>query len=156
MDPGSPPHTRGILQRSRLAVRIRGSPPRMRGIRPDGVADNGLDGITPAYAGNTNVAIGLCQKVRDHPRIRGEYINSCWSIDGTKGSPPHTRGIRHACLRKGANFGITPAYAGNTWTSRNSSPLTRDHPRIRGEYCISPAEPASAEGSPPHTRGIQR
>ena len=51
---GSPPHTRGILR----SVAVLSESPR----------------ITPAYAGNTNPNKKTMVYVRDHPRIRGEYI----------------------------------------------------------------------------------
>ena len=71
-------------------------------------------GITPAYAGNTEgdrVVKGIQE---DHPRIRGEYGNATSAIPKNSGSPPHTRGILDAAVRRKRGKGITPAYAGNT------------------------------------------
>ena len=71
---GSPPHTRGTLNRYEVKkVRIR---------------------ITPAYAGNTPTEhISLTNK-EDHPRIRGEHNTSPTFFTDMRGSPPHTRGTR--------------------------------------------------------------
>ena len=49
--------------------------------------------------------------------------------------------------------GITPAYAGNTTTTKNKSSVRKDHPRIRGEHYIVSMEEYGSLGSPPHTRG---
>ena len=71
--PGSPPHTRGIPSRCRIAV------PGRR--------------FTPAYAGNTTgeYVTNPCRWV--HPRIRGEYPETPYWRVQSGGSPPHTRGI---------------------------------------------------------------
>ena len=70
---GSPPHTRGIPSRCRIAV------PGRR--------------FTPAYAGNTTgeYVTNPCRWV--HPRIRGEYPETPYWRVQSGGSPPHTRGI---------------------------------------------------------------
>ena len=111
-----------------------GSPPHTRGIHPGADVGRHQFGITPAYAGNTQMLHSNVQECWDHPRIRGEYfilrLNSLY----IEGSPPHTRGIH---LRQQAVYlghGITPAYAGNTYSRRSSPRPAWDHPRIRGEY----------------------
>ena len=63
-----------------------------------------------------------------------------------------TRRIRNHrifCLR------ITPAHAGNTSVFRRGYPLSRDHPRTRGEHPDGGIPGNSTEGSPPHTRGTR-
>ena len=70
---GSPPHTRGILRRAPAAV--------------------GLDGFTPAYAGNTAIREYPRLTPQVHPRIRGEYLPEQEHRRPFWGSPPHTRGI---------------------------------------------------------------
>ena len=91
---GSPPPTRGILQRL---------PPRPQAV-----------GITPAYAGNTTVFLALGCLYGDHPRLRGEYLIDLSFYFAHRGSPPPTRGIHISDRRKCVAIGITPAYAGNT------------------------------------------
>ena len=51
-------------------------------------------------------------------------------------------------------YGITPAYAGNTFRVHTDSLFLWDHPRIRGEYANEYYGMAEVTGSPPHTRGI--
>ena len=70
------------------------------------------------------------------------------------GSPPHTRGIRLNLRDVVCWQGITPAYAGNTREQDTLEALSRDHPRIRGEYTNQMASLQRKIGSPPHTRGI--
>ena len=50
-----------------------GSPPHTRGILPFDCTDLVVDGITPAYAGNTRSYEFFLLRCKDHPRIRGEY-----------------------------------------------------------------------------------
>ena len=134
--PGSPPHTRGILPSVLIcALSLR---------------------FTPAYAGNTHRQRVIRRAAWVHPRIRGEYWPNPASALPRQGSPPHTRGI----LVKFC-FGVivgrfTPAYAGNTRSRDAPSAGPQVHPRIRGEYGDYMKVTQVAEGSPPHTRGIQR
>ena len=72
------------------------------------------------------------------------------------GSPPHTRGILDKLHQQAAWTGFTPAYAGNTPKRISVSGVKRVHPRIRGEYLAQYCMKVLPEGSPPHTRGIQR
>ena len=69
---GSPPHTRG------------------KGALPGGHLS--LGGITPAYAGKSNMIPTIQMKQWDHPRMRGEKkIIPCYILMAL-GSPPHARG----------------------------------------------------------------
>ena len=90
---------------------------------------------------------------RDHPRLRGEHLKRQKTAWSRTGSPPPTRGTPYIIDELRENTGITPAYAGNTYRLQRSESLQRDHPRLRGEHCLSwkayPCDP----GSPPPTRG---
>ena len=50
-----------------------GSPPHMRGTRLGRTIGGDARGITPAYAGNTNLRIFIRLLLWDHPRICGEH-----------------------------------------------------------------------------------
>ena len=89
-----------------------------------------------------------------HPRIRGEYLSVEDADLEVGGSPPHSRGIPHPCLRRADEAGLTPAFAGNTGTSVMEVCPAGAHPRIRGEYSILRITLGSLRGSPPHSRGI--
>ena len=110
----------------------------------------------------------------DYPRLRGEYLFGSIHTADERGSPPLARGILStaddtwtregitpACAgntyhgeRKALQPRITPAYAGNTRCSMTAPPRSRDHPRLRGEYCDNGFKKHFLLGSPPLTRGI--
>ena len=151
------PHAWRTLYKSKIGFAWRWDHPRIRGeheYTQTGIAY--IDGIIPAYAGNTTAVsncenavtgssphtrgtrsprLSAAERCWDHPRIRGEHAGA---VD-----------------QRPDQLGIIPAYAGNTWTGcaikylwRGSSPHTRgtrtsyqqglaayrDHPRIRGEH----------------------
>ena len=130
---GSSPHTRGTLEVVERA--------------------QSLDGIIPAYAGNTVQRLTPAQRGGDHPRIRGEHFQRV-SWDRTYGgSSPHTRGTRDLYLDVDTGRGIIPAYAGNTSRRWHLAVPGRDHPRIRGEHRPGVPVRVRRSGSSPHTRG---
>ncbi len=89
---GSPPHTRGHVQRQRF-------------IRAVG-------GITPAYAGTWYTIRKVFTPEGDHPRIRGDMLSDTIIKKRPGGSPPHTRGHAFMFLMSLRPTRITPAYAG--------------------------------------------
>ena len=108
----------------------------------------------PALAGNTLAEALEGPGGEDHPRSRGEYRVHVRRIESDAGSSPLSRGIlRSVCGPRGLD-GIIPALAGNTLTQCLRHPLTRDHPRSRGEYLSYPYPQNTAEGSSPLSRGI--
>ncbi|MDN5357341.1 MAG: hypothetical protein PWR17_510 [Candidatus Methanomethylophilaceae archaeon] len=50
--------------------------------------------------------------------------------------------------------GITPAYAGTTETVYYLFRITKDHPRLRGDYWFRGRHRRAGHGSPPLTRGL--
>ena len=58
-----------------------GSPPRMRGKVPCSVFHCFGAGITPAYAGKSQVCSPACRLGQDHPRVCGE--KNIWAVAGT-------------------------------------------------------------------------
>ena len=132
---GDHPRMRGEHAASELTnSQSKGSSPHARGTPDQHARGRGRQGIIPACAGNTKVLFRPSKDFWDHPRMRGEHrtLPSC-RIEGT-GSSPHARGT-HAILSGGiVAFGIIPACAGNTGSSRLIGVLVRDHPRMRGEH----------------------
>ena len=51
------------------------------------------------------------------------------------------------------DYGITPAYAGNTGIILAPLTLFQDHPRLRGEHDMNNDDISDTMGSPPLTRG---
>ena len=60
------------------SARTLGSPPRMRGKPCTSAFNFRFPGITPAYAGKTNLSLKLGSSPEDHPRVCGEnYLEAC-------------------------------------------------------------------------------
>ena len=79
---------------------LRGSPPLARGIPIKAKITRSSSRITPACAGNTREATGATATIRDHPRLRGEYIVFFSQPEAEHGSPPLARGIRKRRCQK--------------------------------------------------------
>ena len=115
-----------------------GSPPHGRGKGPERTVVLAHHGITPAWAGKSQVCILVNLPIEDHPRMGGEKIGSSRRFKVTKGSPPHGRGkvidknITVECDR------ITPAWAGKRKCLFLVVSEARDHPRMGGEKAFSP------------------
>ena len=69
-----------------------GSSPHMRGTLADQPQATPVDGIIPAYAGNTQHSTSKPSPPRDHPRICGEHLDRQLRYVATLGSSPHMRG----------------------------------------------------------------
>ncbi len=117
------------------AVRSPGSPPRMRGARPDPPVLGAVLGITPAYAGSTTPPVTSSSASRDHPCVCGA----------------HGGAVRHGVLL----LGITPAYAGSTGLHVLVTPGLWDHPRVCGEHLAYRLTKYVCPGSPPRMRGAR-
>ena len=114
-----------------------------------------IDGIIPAYAGNTSSLRLRWTGGRDHPRVCGEHPLGSPPLGSGSGSSPRMRGTRQGSTAKRAADGIIPAYAGNTFSLLLVLGRRRDHPRVCGEHplvrrCV-PRDP----GSSPRMRGTQ-
>ena len=86
----------------------------MRGTPKEGAYGKAIDGIIPAYAGNTFHQVLGGEFVGDHPRVCGEHPYRIIPIPEDMGSSPRMRGTLG--FRGGGivHRGIIPAYAGNT------------------------------------------
>ena len=73
-------------------VLLVGSSPHTRGAPMISMCGAGTRGIIPAYAGSTSDSFATRGSARDHPRIRGEHLNSGAAHRVAQGSSPHTRG----------------------------------------------------------------
>ena len=130
---GSPPHTRGKVEKLSL-------PPEWRR-------------ITPAHAGKRCQQLDLQRKSEDHPRTRGEKLDTGICREVIPGSPPHTRGKDPVYGENVLKTRITPAHAGKSYAGDVCHWYTEDHPRTRGEKILCMVKTSSRPGSPPHTRG---
>ena len=130
-----------------------GSSPHTRGAPSANCSARRCKRIIPAYAGSTQRSSPSSGTSRDHPRIRGEHVDSSVRNLSSMGSSPHTRGAPPDGALVALQRGIIPAYAGSTRVFRDEEDATEDHPRIRGEHSQHRGTAQSFGGSSPHTRG---
>ncbi len=154
---GSSPHTRGTLANSKTPAASMEDHPRIRGeheYTQTGIAY--IDGIIPAYAGNTVPAalrvalaagssphtrgtrsprLSAAERCWDHPRIRGEHPSRASDAASMAGIIPAYAGNTHfAELVHADGEGSSPHTRGTRRCGRSTPGSTRDHPRIRGEH----------------------
>ena len=112
-----------------------------------------IPGITPACAGRRWYAIDDADRVKDHPRVRGEKERVQRRARAVVGSPPRARGEGGADDPSKSKSRITPACAGRSLHPRAGRGGDRDHPRVRGEKRLNSRSLMPAMGSPPRARG---
>ena len=130
-----------------------GSPPRMQGKEVQGLFQDLVGGITPAYAGKRGSGSLPRSCRRDHPRVCGEKISQTRRNLPLGGSPPRVRGKDQACSRWRYPDGITPACAGKSCPPQAPTFTRQDHPRVCGEKMFGKNSNIQDVGSPPHVRG---
>ena len=89
----------------------------------------------------------------DHPRLCGEKVSTTANATQQAGSPPPMRGKAFDANGDVTAAGITPAYAGKSWTCKCPVPESRDHPRLCGEKVRLICWRKIGAGSPPPMRG---
>ena len=112
----------------------KGSSPLARGARGGRFLDVRPEGIIPACAGSTAVAMSRCVASGDHPRLRGEHGAKAANAQMDKGSSPLARGARIRGRERVSHRGIIPACAGSTTWWSPCLVFGWDHPRLRGEH----------------------
>ena len=169
------PRTCGEQQSGRAQkFSLQGSPPHMRGTADSIIVREDADRITPAHAGTSQAGEKEISPSGDHPRTCGEQRAMQEMPDSCRGSPPHMRGTGLGIDPKTVPYRITPAHAGNSFSTaanalcaEGSPPHMRgtvsvliqdgspgvDHPRTCGEQHLPPTEIQGFQGSPPHMRG---
>ena len=109
------PRIRGEhVEPSEMLTAQNGSSPHTRGARQRRARRRRQPRIIPAYAGSTTLEVPQMTAHRDHPRIRGEHLNSGAAHRVAQGSSPHTRGAHDSRI--------------------GALGCRSDHPRIRGEH----------------------
>ena len=92
---------------------------------------------------------------KDHPRLRGEYLQLPCMMFALLGSPPLARGVLCSNCNCSSRRRITPACAGSTVGICNLIAVFWDHPRLRGEYLTYHDVLVLIQGSPPLARGVR-
>ena len=113
--PRDHPRSRGVYA-SALPVdsNVSGSSPLARGLLPAPLRENVVAGIIPARAGFTERSRRCPESSRDHPRSRGVYHTSSWTVISVVGSSPLARGLLAVPAGDDGRTGIIPARAGFT------------------------------------------
>ena len=134
-------------------ARWAGSSPRTRGAPRLGREVPHRVGIIPADAGSTLTCASPTCGQGDHPRGRGEHVDTLYSLGVHEGSSPRTRGALELSLDADQLTGIIPADAGSTPGDLRGVEGHRDHPRGRGEHKRTHTQRSCPCGSSPRTRG---
>ena len=137
----------------RVVTEKGGSPPRGRGKAFHGIFEGLVGGITPAWAGKSDVVRKYKQLERDHPRVGGEKTRPRRPRLAVVGSPPRGRGKAAGGQHRAPKRGITPAWAGKRYTCFGNAIALQDHPRVGGEKSILGLSKGGEKGSPPRGRG---
>ena len=109
--------------------------------------------VSPAYAGKSACAGGMCRPLWDHPRVYGEKRRLTQCASFAEGSPPRMRGKEKYGIGMTLPSRITPAYAGKRHWWTPPARAFRDHPRVCGEKRKFILRTFSKLGSPPRMRG---
>ena len=125
----------------------------MRGKVLDGTGKTIASGITPAYAGKSNILLDSVRVMWDHPRLCGEKSRNSAVLAINSGSPPPMRGKAVQKHAADVRSGITPAYAGKSDFLHGAGKLFWDHPRLCGEKLWRFWRRDVLQGSPPPMRG---
>ena len=141
------------VNRVHCLVRLKGSPPQVRGKQIEHISLSVHWRITPAGAGKTPMFQASLPAKQDHPRRCGENNFAYAHICGCHGSPPQVRGKLGALPQIIQAIGITPAGAGKTSGSPFVHKQVRDHPRRCGENLTATRPTRLMSGSPPQVRG---
>ena len=156
IDIGDHPRLRGEYVVGKYSFDFnQGSPPLARGVHCKVCKLCSRPRITPACAGSTRALTLHVVRMKDHPRLRGEYITLLSDTTKAIGSPPLARGVPFTQYVLTLPFRITPACAGSTHTLNMKILAIQDHPRLRGEYRAIRKGTTTRLGSPPLARGVQ-
>ncbi len=138
---------------ARLASRILGLPPRMRGSRGGGVPSRAARRSTPAYAGIPGSSQRNPRPRMVYPRVCGDPGRGALPCRGVDGLPPRMRGSRRRLAHAGRGRGSTPAYAGIPRAATTCSHQGSVYPRVCGDPRLVGAIPRHPAGLPPRMRG---
>ena len=83
----------------------------------------------------------------------GEKTSTFGWQPGNRGSPPRGRGKAYRAAGHCTRLGITPAWAGKSFSMTARGRVRKDHPRVGGEKCPLVSRFVFGWGSPPRGRG---
>ncbi len=130
-----------------------GSSPLARGGRDSSACCDWSPGLIPAGAGRTSLCVPRSSVSGAHPRWRGADLHPEGPVRCDGGSSPLARGGRTRSHRDHPRFGLIPAGAGRTASTRSARARSRAHPRWRGADAAPVTATVGDEGSSPLARG---
>ena len=131
--PGSSPLARGTFRRGKYPLRVHG--------------------LIPARAGNILFNTPKLNRVRAHPRSRGEHRLYQSTRTAKPGSSPLARGTYTGGEAVTRSHGLIPARAGNIQSLEWHWRFCWAHPRSRGEHRRRVLVHAFSQGSSPLAQG---
>ena len=111
----------------------RGSSPRVRGTRHQGLVPRPRVRFIPACAGNSGRGCRVAARDTVHPRVCGELRVCFGKPIASTGSSPRVRGTPHVALLRFAPLRFIPACAGNSPDGGQAVLAKPVHPRVCGE-----------------------
>ena len=136
-----------------LNLCLKGSSPRMRGSHRLTRQSAWAEGIIPADAGLTEIALKWPQILWDHPRGCGAHTSLLYVAHEFQGSSPRMRGSLKRSRITSRLSGIIPADAGLTRPRKAKRTSVRDHPRGCGAHRVKVTDERPNPGSSPRMRG---
>ena len=149
------PRGEGVF-RNVMALFAAGSSPPTRGRALPPKSPMSRLRIIPAHAGKGLKWMRGEGRLTDHPRPRGEGVDTGLARSSWFGSSPPTRGRGDRHRSGGGSGRIIPAHAGKGSLSPIPGMAFRDHPRPRGGGVLPSNASSRASGSSPPTRGRAR
>ena len=173
---GSSPHARGALPATSSRWRATRDHPRMRGEHAGGEQVHAVVlGIIPACAGSTVMSTdpdlistgssphargapprrpGTCQSGGDHPRMRGEHLETIALLKKLEGIIPACAGSTNCSIAELTMvWGSSPHARGAQPRSCSRCAASRDHPRMRGEHGLADPYTLRVDGIIPACAG---
>ena len=151
------PHACGeYFFKRHLATDVRGSSPRMWGIRIPPQTGRKFQRFIPTHVGNTPCISQYRVINAVHPHACGEYAGSLARRQCSSGSSPRMWGILDMPKSSFVLYRFIPTHVGNTWPSQRRERCVAVHPHACGEYLGSLPRKADHDGSSPRMWGIPR
>jgi len=134
---------------------VRGSPPRVWGLRSRVGGDAQRRRFTPTCMGtslSSNAGSGLGSV---HPHVYGDFIAPRPGAHRPSGSPPRVWGLLPLSHRRRLRLRFTPTCMGTSSRWRTPESPRTVHPHVYGDFDTTAADLEDGYGSPPRVWGLR-